>query len=328
MKFRNILIIVIFTCLSFAEEWVTNIYNNNAHAVVSIYTVKDDLQGIGTGFIIDKEGIVISNYHVLANKDNAVVQDFDENYFSIIDIIEINEEMDYIIMKIEGNNHPVVKLGNSDEVRVGDDVVAIGHPLGIQYSITRGIISQIRQEFFQFDASITFGNSGGPLFNKAGEVIGINSFKWGDVGGDLNFALAINYIKDILKKNNVTRSLITNRDGKTASSILLDLNATAPKQSQNYHQAKKQYLANLKLDPNSSTAYLDLGITLFHLKSNYEAIDYLDSSINLKPTSKAYYYRGLANGKLRKYNEMCADLRTASRHNHKQSDNLVKEYCN
>ena len=378
MKLRNILIIFIFTSLSLAEEWVTNIYNNYANAVVVVIALVDN-GGLGSGFIIDKTGLVVTNFHVVEdiNKIPEIgVVKLDGSIHLATDIIAYDKDIDFVIFKIEGDNHETVKLGDSDEIQMGDDVVALGHPKKELYSLTKGIISQIRTKdeikYFQHDSSIEGGSSGGPLFNNKGKVIGINTLihKY-RTAGDLGYAIVINYITNALKQNNITLSTITYRgllsqnsptsknqnkiaqnrrinkcqdvsaksreavepsnNIESRSSILCDINLAAQKQSINYHQAKKQNLVDLKLDPKNSTAYLDLGITLLHLQSNYEAIDNFNLSIDLKPTNQAYYYRALAKGKLGKHYEMCADLRRADRLNHRQSkniDDLVKKYCN
>jgi len=377
MKLRNILIIFIFTSLSLAEEWVTNIYNNYANAVVVVIALVDN-GGLGSGFIIDKTGLVVTNFHVVEdiNKIPEIgVVKLDGSIHLATDIIAYDKDIDFVIFKIEGDNHETVKLGDSDEIQMGDDVVALGHPKKEFYSLTKGIISQIRTKdeikYFQHDSSIEGGSSGGPLFNNKGKVIGINTLihKY-RTAGDLGYAIVINYITNALKQNNITLSTITDRgllsqisptsknqdkiaqnrrinkgqdvsaksreavepsnNIESRSSILCDINVAAQKQSINYHQAKKQNLVDLKLDPKNSTAYLDLGITLLHLQSNYEAIDNFNLSIDLKPTNQAYYYRALAKGKLGKHYEMCADLRRADRLNHRQSkniDDLVKKYC-
>ena len=146
MKLRNILIIFIFTSLSLAEEWVTNIYNNYANAVVVVIALVDN-GGLGSGFIIDKTGLVVTNFHVVEdiNKIPEIgVVKLDGSIHLATDIIAYDKDIDFVIFKIEGDNHETVKLGDSDEIQMGDDVVALGHPKKEFYSLTKGIISQIR----------------------------------------------------------------------------------------------------------------------------------------------------------------------------------------
>ena len=218
MKLRNILIIFIFTSLSLAEEWVTNIYNNYANAVVVVIALVDN-GGLGSGFIIDKTGLVVTNFHVVEdiNKIPEIgVVKLDGSIHLATDIIAYDKDIDFVIFKIEGDNHETVKLGDSDEIQMGDDVVALGHPKKEFYSLTKGIISQIRTKdeikYFQHDSSIEGGSSGGPLFNNKGKVIGINTLihKY-RTAGDLGYAIVINYITNALKQNNITLSTITGR---------------------------------------------------------------------------------------------------------------------
>jgi serine protease Do len=173
---------------------------------------------LGTGFLIDTDGSVLTNYHVIeqAAENRAVeivVSLRDKRQFSAR-ILGRDPKTDIALLQIrdkEGNapaNLSVAKLGDSDKVRIGEPVVAIGNPFGLDYSVSAGIISSKNRNigqgpfdnFLQTDAAINPGNSGGPLFNTKGEVIGINSAifsKSGQFGG-IGFAIPINDGKNIL----------------------------------------------------------------------------------------------------------------------------------
>jgi S1-C subfamily serine protease len=168
-------------------------------AIKSVVTIKTDTTQ-GTGFIIDEEGYVITNYHVMKNATTAGVFTYEGGVHSVR-LIGKNEEMDLALIKIEGNFEKL-KLDDSDDVEVGEKVIAIGNPLGLQFSVSEGIVSAVHRPgpngidaYIQTDAALNPGNSGGPLINTKGEVIGINNFKIGG-GESLGFALESNYIED------------------------------------------------------------------------------------------------------------------------------------
>jgi serine protease Do len=155
---------------------------------------------VGSGFIVDKAGYILTNFHVIddASRISVRLQNGEEY---IAKVIGTDEETDLAVLKIEaGKDLPTVKLGDSDAVQVGDWVLAVGSPFGLAQTVTAGIISQTRREtpyttsfqrFIQTDAAINRGNSGGPLVNMNGEVIGINSqiaSTTGDYNG-IGFAL-------------------------------------------------------------------------------------------------------------------------------------------
>ena len=137
---------------------------------------------LGSGFIIKEDGIVITNNHVIANADNILVKVNSKEYKA--DVIGADPYMDIAVLKMQTKDKfTPVKFGNSDKARVGDWVVAIGNPFGLGGTVTSGIISARNRDigmtryddFIQTDASINQGNSGGPLFNLEGEVVGINT---------------------------------------------------------------------------------------------------------------------------------------------------------
>ena len=137
---------------------------------------------LGSGFIIDKKGIVVTNNHVIADAEDIVVKVNSKEYKA--KVLGSDPYADLAVLKINSSDNFVpVMFGNSDKARVGDWVVAIGNPFGFSGTVTSGIISARNRDinltryddFIQTDASINQGNSGGPLFNLKGEVIGINT---------------------------------------------------------------------------------------------------------------------------------------------------------
>jgi serine protease Do len=160
---------------------------------------------LGSGFIIDKDGYILTNYHVIQGADEIKVKLSNEKEFKA-EIIGKDPKTDIALIKIKSwKNLPVVKLGDSDKLEVGEWVVAIGNPFGLDHTVTAGIVSAKGRiigagpydNFIQTDASINPGNSGGPLINLKGEVIGINTAIIAS-GQGIGFAIPVNMAKGLI----------------------------------------------------------------------------------------------------------------------------------
>ena len=169
------------------------------------------MTGLGSGFIISDDGIIVTNNHVIEGADEITVILYDETEFSA-QLLGRDPKADIAVLKIEpgDKNLTSVNWGDSDSMRVGDWTIAIGNPLGLGGTVTAGILSAISRDigsgpyvkFLQTDASINRGNSGGPLFNIEGEVIGINTAIVSQTGGSigLGFAIPSNSANKIVKQ--------------------------------------------------------------------------------------------------------------------------------
>ncbi|MCI0381958.1 MAG: DegQ family serine endoprotease [Chlamydiae bacterium] len=153
----------------------------------------------GSGFLVSKEGYILTNGHVVkgAEKITVVLNDGEEKNASLVGMDTLT---DIAVLKIEGNNFPYISFGNSDDIEVGEWVVAIGNPFQLRASVTHGIISAKGrddlkisdiEDFIQTDAPINPGNSGGPLINLSGEVIGINCAIFTKTGGNMGIGFAV-----------------------------------------------------------------------------------------------------------------------------------------
>ncbi|MEH2123700.1 HhoA/HhoB/HtrA family serine endopeptidase [Nostoc sp.] len=183
----------------------------------------EQLRGLGSGFIIDKSGLVLTNAHVVDKADKVTVRLKDGRTFEG-KVQGIDEVTDLAVVKINaGNDLPVAPLGSSTNVQVGDWAIAVGNPLGFDNTVTLGIVSTLKRssaqvgisdkrlDFIQTDAAINPGNSGGPLLNGLGEVIGINTAIRPDAMG-IGFAIPIDKAKAIAAQ--------LQRDGKVAHPYL------------------------------------------------------------------------------------------------------------
>jgi len=181
------------------------IFEEFSRAVVLIGgETKDGDFAFGSGFVISPSGLIVTNFHVIKDMHKLVVALLAKNpqLFDVNLIVAKDEFKDIAILKIDGKNLPYVILGNSDLVKVGQKVFAIGNPEGYTNTISDGIISQIREFYpgiksFQITNPISQGSSGGPLFNENGEVIGI-TYLMNLYGQNLNFAIPINYVKELI----------------------------------------------------------------------------------------------------------------------------------
>ncbi len=155
-------------------------------------------RGVGSGFIIDPNGIVLTNAHVVDGADNVNVKLTDKREFTA-KVLGVDKTTDIAVLKIDAKNLPAVKTGDPAQTKVGSWVVAIGQPFGFENTVTSGIVSAKSRalpedsyvRFIQTDAAVNPGNSGGPLFNLKGEVIGINSQIFSRSGGSQGLAFAI-----------------------------------------------------------------------------------------------------------------------------------------
>ena len=175
-------------------------------------------RSLGSGFIIDREGDVVTNAHVVKNADKILVKLEDQREFDA-QVVGIDDKTDVALLKIPAGDYPVVTLGNSDVIQVGDWVVAIGNPFGLSETVTAGIVSAKERvigegpydNFIQTDASINPGNSGGPLLDLRAQVVGINAAIFSQSGGNIGIGFAIpssiakNVVVQLKEKGRVIR---------------------------------------------------------------------------------------------------------------------------
>ncbi|MCQ4260417.1 DegQ family serine endoprotease [Stutzerimonas stutzeri] len=165
-----------------------------------------EAQSLGSGFIISEDGYVLTNNHVVADADEIIVRLPDRSEMQA-KLVGADPRSDVALLKIEGDDLPIVKIGSSEALKAGEWVVAIGSPFGFDHTVTAGVVSATGRSlpnesyvpFIQTDVAINPGNSGGPLFNLQGEVVGINSQIFTRSGGfmGLSFAIPIDVAMDV-----------------------------------------------------------------------------------------------------------------------------------
>lgn len=199
------------------------------------------LQSAGSGIIFDKKGYIVTNYHVIQGADSVSVKLPNSNKVFNAKFVGAEPNRDIAVIKIDADDLPVAKFGDSSRIKVGDVAIAIGNPLGQEFagSVTAGIISAVDREIeaqdpntgrvttykvLQTDAAINPGNSGGALCNEAGEIIGINSLRIKSQGAEgMGFAITINEANEIIKGIMNVTPAVTKQTTADASNIILGI---------------------------------------------------------------------------------------------------------
>lgn len=186
--------------LSASQGDFSPIINSVIQAVVSVGTDKS----AGTGFIVHSSGYVITNYHVVQGGQYIKIITYD-NRMIVATLIGFNATSDLALLKVEGV-FAHLDFAQPNTTEIGDKVIAIGNPLGLSFTVTEGIVSALDREgpnglkeYIQTDVTLNPGNSGGPLIDRQGKVIGINNFKLGNAEG-LGFALRAHVVNDFITK--------------------------------------------------------------------------------------------------------------------------------
>ena len=276
-------------------------------AVVTIYTSGRDgkIISTGTGFLIESDGVIVTNYHVISKllkSDNSLLIKLESGvYLQFRDLLDFDKEADVALLKVDGIRLPFIATAKNHKPKQGDNVVVIGSPLGLETTISDGIISSIRSKdgLLQITAPISQGSSGSPVINSNGEAIGIVTYLVLD-GQNLNFAIPIKYALMLLDKVSsvkINSKLRTDQEHQHKSGIA-EKKTTSPQHKpipetyeiklykadalynyRNYKQAEKEYTSTWMNFSHNQTMipYIVLQIAKCHLEqgSNIEALNYL-----------------------------------------------------
>jgi S1-C subfamily serine protease len=190
---------------SLAQEGVTDVVKRSSDAVVLIAISNSAGQetALGSGFLISADGQIVTNYHVIKDAHAAIVKLSNGAFFPVDSVLASDPDKDLAIIKVNGRNLPFLQIGDLESVHVGDHVVAIGSPLGLEGTVSDGIVSALRDvakaKWIQTTAPVSHGNSGGPLLDMNNHVVGV--ITWGvnlQLGQNLNFAAPANEVKTLL----------------------------------------------------------------------------------------------------------------------------------
>jgi serine protease Do len=218
-------------------------------------------RGQGSGFIISEDGYILTNNHVVGNVDRMTVTLPDGRTFADAKVIGTDPDTEVALIKIPGNNFPTVPLGDSDQLEVGDWVLAIGNPFGLTSTVTAGIVSATKrsvgitayENFIQTDAAINPGNSGGPLLDLRGRAVGINTAIFSESGGymGIGFAIPINMARRIAEQLRSTGRVVRGYLGLYGEDV-------TPEVAQILKLPQSQGVIIAQIEPNSPASQAGL----------------------------------------------------------------------
>jgi len=276
-----------------AEMSANNIFKKVSPAVVSIAAIYPESHGYGEGFIIREEGLVVTNFHVVAGAERIFIKLYNGIPLEVISIIRCNPKKDICILKVDGENLPIVTINSTKNFHEGQKVYAIDTSRGFHYKIAEGkfIRKQIvwGEEFIQSDVPFTFGNSGGALFDDKGNAIGIIAWVQDDLKSD-KFAIPINEIDLLLEKNEIIT--ISQFKDKYKDYIFYN-EGTLAKRQRNIEFAMQLFQRAIYINPNLAQAHKEMGDCYRDIDMLDEAIVEYDKALSLF-SSEASIYDGLA----------------------------------
>ena len=283
-----------------------------AVATVVVYDVNHNVANLGTGFFIDKTGILVTNHHVLLGKFSAEIRTADGSTYPVKTVIAENQATDLIKVRVDIPPEKVHWLPVSAEPPlVAQHVVVVGSPMGLEQSVSDGIVSSVREipglgTFYQMSAPISPGSSGSPVVNLQGKVVGVASFQLLQ-GQNLNFAIAGNSILD-LKTDETGQSLSewTFKQSNQKSRLAEEMCRKGFSFSiGGQHQKALEYFKMAaENDPNSTTAWYGLGYCYAGKDSHKDAIEAYQQAIRTNPANEtSHFHLGNYYFKIGRYDE-------------------------
>jgi len=295
------------------ERTPSQIFDDVASSIVVITTRSADGGSLGSGFIVSDDGIIVTNFHVVASAEGVDVKLKNGKSYPVTGIVDYDPIRDICVLKIDARNLDVIPLGSSDNLIQGQKVLVIGAPLGLEYSVSDGLFSGTRdsfgQEVIQFTAPISPGNSGGPLLNMQGKVIGITTFT--NVGGqNLNFAVPIDEAEEYIYSYSSMsfKEFVTGLSDKYS---LYNLGCQLF-MAGNTELAVDYLFRAVELDPEFIDAYAALSEVFAVLGMYEQEFQILEKIISIDPNNaEAHLNLGALYGNLGMFNEAIAEFKKA-----------------
>ncbi|MBF0542307.1 MAG: trypsin-like peptidase domain-containing protein [Nitrospirae bacterium] len=305
----------------------------------------------GSGFVYSQNGYILTNAHVIKESNEVKVKFYNGKIMTAAVIKVETPPLDVAILKIEGNGYDVIPIGDSDKCNSGEDVIAIGSPLVLEQTVTKGIISNCNRQlsgikYIQIDVPTTHGNSGCPLINNKGEAIGIVTL--GAKTQGFNFALAINEARTIIEFNYNTsdwyeKGINAGNAGRWIEALNA-FNKVIEKDSQNvlaynyrgisqvklqdYVQAINNFDKAVELNPQFAEAYNNRGFSYIELGEYNKAIGDFNKAIEINPQfARAYFNRGKTIAQLMGYEKAIPDYKIAAKMGDKDAQNILRVQC-
>lgn len=284
-----------------AEEQLTpqEIYKNYQDAIATIYIYDKDGKPIaqGSGFFISDDGVFVTNLHVISavEEEGAITINLRNGaLFCPDDYIGYDADSDIIILKVEGKNLPFLKLGNSYELSVGDNILVISSPRGLENSMSTGIISAIREagdgsyRFIQSTAEISPGSSGGPFLNMKGEAIGVATYIVGE-GEALSFAVPIEYVKKVFNKKIEISKVSAVDDTEKSANYYYRVGIMAI-DAKNYKLAEDYFKRAISINEKFDRPYYELASIYYDEKKFQDELEVYEKLIKIKPLDADAHY--------------------------------------
>lgn len=311
-RVSSFLFILIFSStITFAQgelsaEKIYEVAENSVVVVFAYDNKGNEFQG--SGVVIDKNGLIATNHHVCKDATRIEIK----HYSKIIKNVQVylfDAVKDILILKTGDYSFTPLSAGNSNDLKTGQRVYAVGSPEGYENSISEGIISGFRNDenfvrLIQMTCPITDGSSGGAVLNSRGELIGLSMS--GQHDGNLYFAIPINDVFALL----TTSTPVT--ETNTPDSEKLFENGTIAIESKNYTDAEIYFSRHLEKFSNDVNAYYNRGYARFKLKEYKNAISDFTAVLDNNGTMETYFYRGNCYYSLKEYKKACDDYTKAS----------------
>jgi len=314
-----ILIIAIIFFLSSCSSDANRIYKENSKAVVEIviYDSKGNPISQGNGFIVRKDGVIVTNYHVITAAEDIKVK-ASGKVLEVERLLYINKENDIAILKAESKELPIVKLGDIDKAVVGENVYVISRlPGGLESTLSDGILQGVekidpKMKLFQITAPTSAGSSGAPVFNKHGEVIGVATCSSKRIR-NLTYAVPINLIKDKISAKNITAlkdAGLENYSLGLAEKFKKEGNQLS--NAGRHWEAIEAFTKAIKLRPTFDVPYINRSYSYLKLEQFHNAIEDCNKAIELNTKYDwAYINRGVAYAELGKHKQALSNYKKA-----------------
>jgi tetratricopeptide (TPR) repeat protein len=261
--------------------------NNNAVVVVFVFDNEGNPIGHGNGFIVRKDGAIVTNYHVISNAEDIKVK-AGENILPIEGILHTDKENDLVILKAKANDLPIAKIGDAYKENTGSKVYLISSHKGLENTISDGILSRIieikpKGKLLQITTPISAGSSGSPIFNKKGEVIGIATFFMEDEQ-NISFAMPVNLIKDNISSKKVIALKEAGIEYYEKTAVDWFYIGMHYAESGMHRMSIEAFKQAIRLKPDLAEAHYNLGIVYGKGLGKYkEAIEAFKQAIRIKP---------------------------------------------
>ena len=310
-------VIVVTSSVTVSAANLTELVKSIQPAVATVvaYDVNNNVANIGTGFFVNKYGHLITNHHVLIGKFGAEIRTADGSTYRIRTIVAENQETDLIKVSVDIPPEKIRWLTVSDEVPpVAEQVVVVGSPMGLEQSVSDGIVSSVREipglgTFFQMSAPISPGSSGSPVVNMKGKVVGVASFQFLQ-GQNLNFAVSSKSIRNLKIKataQSLSEWTFSSSDQKPRLAAELCRKGYSLSINGQDQKALQYFKLATENDPGSTTAWYGLGYCYAGKNSHNEAIAAYKQAIKTNPANEmSHYHLGNYYSHIGRYDEAIA----------------------